>query len=214
MIRMLIADDHAVLRQGLKIIFELSPDIELAGEAVDGDGVLQHLRGTTNFDVLLMDMNMPGVSGISLIEHVKAYRKDLPILVFSMHNDQQLIVRTLKAGVAGFISKDKDPEILLDAIRKVAKGGKYIDPKFAEQMVLTGLLSEKSELHDKLSNRELEVFSLLVAGKRINEIADILVISNKTASSHKKNLMEKMHFTCMADLMRHSIQHKLFDDNV
>lgn len=214
MIRILIADDHAVLRHGLKMIFAHSSDIELAGEAVDGNGVMQLLRTTTKFDLLMTDMIMPGVNGISLIENIKACRKDLPILIFSMHNDPQLIMRALKSGAAGYISKDKDPEIIMEAIRKIAKGGKYIDPKLAEQMVLEGISNDESLAHTKLSNRELEVYNLLVAGKRINEIADQLAISNKTASSHKKNLMEKMHFSCMADLMRYSFQHRLFDDIV
>lgn len=212
MIRVLIADDHAVVRQGLKMIFALCPDIEVLAEAVDGEETVQHLRGTAGFNLLLMDMNMPGVSGIGLIERIKMCDKTLPILVFSMQNDPHIVVRALKAGASGYIAKDKDPAILLDAIRKVASGGKYIDPIVAEQMVFEGLSEEHSIPHTHLSDRELEVFRLLVAGKGVNEIADQLIISNKTVSSHKKRLMEKMHFSGMADLMRYAVQRRLFDD--
>lgn len=212
MIRMLIADDHAVVRQGLKMIFALCPDIEVLAEAADGDGIIQHLRGTADFSLLLMDMNMPGVSGIGLIERIKTCRKTLPILVFSMQNDPHIVVRAIKSGASGYIAKDKDPAILLEAIRKVADGGKYIDPIVAEQMVFEGLSNEQSVPHAHLSDRELEVFRLLVVGKGVNEIADQLIISNKTVSSHKKRLMEKMHFSGMADLMRYAVQRRLFDD--
>lgn len=212
MIRMLIADDHAVVRQGLKMIFALCPDIEVLAEAVDGEEIIQHLRGTADFNLLLMDMNMPGVSGVGLIERIKMCDKKLPILVFSMQNDPHIVVRALKAGASGYIAKDKDPAILLDAIRKVASGGKYIDPIVAEQMVFEGLSEEHSIPHAHLSDRELEVFRLLVAGKGVNEIADQLIISNKTVSSHKKRLMEKMHFSGMADLMRYAVQRRLFDE--
>jgi len=214
MIHVLIVDDHAVLRQGLKMLFDISPDIELAGEAADGDGLMQLLRSEAKYDVLLADMSMPGISGISLIEHIKACRKDLPILIFSMHNDPQMIMRAFRAGVAGYIAKDKAPEILLEAIRKVARGGKYIDPKFAEQMALDGLSNTQCEPHAKLTNRELEVFSLLVAGNRINDIAHLMAISNKTVSSHKKTLMQKMNLSSMAELIRYSVQYRLFEDNL
>lgn len=124
----------------------------------------------------------------------------------------RLVVRALKAGVFGYIAKDKYPAILLDAIRKVTHGGKYIDPIVAEQMVFEDLSDEHSIPHAHLSDRKLEVFRLLVAGKRVNEIADQLIISNKTVSSHKKRLMEKMHFSGMADLMRYAVQRRLFDE--
>lgn len=212
MIRVLIADDHAVVRRGLKMIFELTAGIEVAAEAADGEGIIQHLQSAANFDLLLMDMNMPGVSGISLIERIKASRKALPILVFSMQNDPQLIVRALKAGASGYIAKDKDPGLLLEAIRKVARGGMYIDPMIAEQLALDELSNTQDVPHARLSDREIEVFRLLVSGKGINEIAEQLAISNKTVSSHKKHLMEKMHFSGMADLMRYAVQHKLFDE--
>lgn len=210
MIRLLIADDHAIVRGGLKQIFALAPDIKLAGEAANGAEVLQQLRGGV-FDLLLLDMTMPGVSGVSLIERVKQFRAALPILVFTMHNEVQVATRALKAGASGFITKDSDPEKLLMAIRKVSAGGKYIDPAVAEQMVFAATLINRDLPHTMLSEREFEVFRLLIAGKSVNEIAGQLCISNKTISTHKVNLMAKMNLNNVADLVRYAMQHGIAD---
>lgn len=210
MIRLLIADDHAIVREGLKKIIALSLDIELAAEAVDGAEVIQHLRSATDFDLLLLDMTMPGVDGISLIGQIKACRAALPILSFSMHNESQIAFYAIKAGAAGYITKDSDPEILLEAIRKVAGGGRYINPTLAERLAFNAALPAQRAPHASLSNREFEVFRLLVAGKRVHEIANLLAISNKTVSTHKLHLMEKMKVSNSADLVHYAIRHKLF----
>lgn len=210
MIRLLIADDHAIVREGLTKIFALTTDIEMAAEAVDGCGVLQHLRGFEDFDLLLLDMTMPGVSGIDLIGRIKLCRATLPILVFSMHNEPQVVSRAIKAGADGYIAKDSDPEILLEAIRRVAGGGKYIDPVLAEQLAFDALLPDHRVPHARLSDREFEVFRLLVAGCRVNDIADRLAISNKTVSTHKLHLMDKMKVSNAADLVRYALEHNLF----
>ena len=210
MISILIADDHAIVREGIQKILALSPDIQVKAEAIDGAGVLQHLDGTIKFDLLLLDLSMPGISGIGLITQIKASHPGLPILVFSMHNEAQVASRAIKAGASGFITKDSDPEILLEAIRRVADGGKYIDPALAEQLAFDAMLPEQRVPHAQLSGRELEVFRLLVLGKRVNEIADQLIISNKTVSTHKLNLMEKMKLGSTAELVRYAVQHNLF----
>lgn len=210
MIRLLIADDHAIVREGLKKILALNQDIDVAAEAADGAGVLQHLRHAADFNLLLLDMSMPGIDGVSLIGHIKAYHAALPILVFSMHNEPQVAFRAIKAGAAGYIVKDSDPETLLEAIRKVAGGGKYIDPTLAERLAFDAAFPEQLAPHVLLSEREFEVFRLLVAGKRINDIADQLAISNKTVSTHKQHLMEKMKIHNSADLVRYAVQHNLF----
>ena len=208
MIRLLLADDHAIVRGGLKQIFALAPDLEVAAEAVNGSEVLECLR-QTRFDLLLLDLNMPGISGADLIIRVKAHRADLPILVLSMHNEPQVAARALKAGATGYITKDCEPEILLAAIRKVAARGKYIDPELAEKMVFDATSTEQRPAHSQLSSRELEVFRLLTSGKGVNDIAAQLAISNKTVSTHKVRLMEKMNLASMADLMRYAMQHDL-----
>ncbi|MDO8351656.1 MAG: response regulator transcription factor [Gallionella sp.] len=212
MINLLIADDHAIVREGIRKILALTVDIKVVADAVDGTGVLQKLHSPAVFDMVLLDLTMPGVSGTDLIGRIKACRATLPILVFSMHNEPQIASRVIKAGAAGFISKDSDPEILLEAIRRVASGGKYIDPVLAEQLAFDTLLPEQRAPHALLSDREFEVFNLLVAGKRVNEIAEQLIISNKTVSTHKLHLMEKMKLASTAELVRYAVEHKLFQD--
>jgi DNA-binding NarL/FixJ family response regulator len=208
MIRLVIADDHAIVRGGLKQLFALTPDLEVVGEAVNGSEVLERVRHDP-FDLLLLDLNMPGISGADLITRVKAHRSDLPILVLTMHNEPQVATRMLKAGATGYISKDCEPDILLAAIRKVAANGKYIAPDLAEQMVFDLTSTAQCPLHSLLSERETEIFRLLTTGKGVNEIALQLAISNKTVSTHKVRLMEKMNLSSMADLMRYAMQHAI-----
>lgn len=208
MIRLLIADDHAIVRGGLKQIFALVPDFEVVGEAVNGAEVLERLR-QLQFDLLLLDINMPGVSGPDLIARVKAQQASLPILILSMHNETQVAARVLKAGANGYITKDSEPDILVAAIRKVAAGGKYIVPELAEKMVFDVTSPGEQLPHMQLSNRELEVFRLLTTGKSVNDIAEALCISNKTVSTHKVHLMDKLKLSSMAELMRYAMQHDL-----
>jgi DNA-binding NarL/FixJ family response regulator len=210
MIRLVIADDHAIVRGGLKQIFALMPDFEVVGEATHGGEVLERLRQAP-FDLLLLDMNMPGICGAELISRVKAHQADLPILVLSMHNEPQVAARALKAGANGYITKDCEPDILMAAIRKVASRGKYIDPDLAERMVFDNTSSAQRPPHNLLSGRELEVFRLLTTGQSVNDIATQLAISNKTVSTHKVRLMEKLNLTSLADLMRYAMEHHLLD---
>lgn len=208
MIRLLVADDHAIVRSGLKQIFALVPDFDVVGEAVNGGEVLERLRQLP-FDLLLLDMNMPGISGVDLIQRVKAHRADMPILVLSMHNEPQVAARVLKAGADGYITKDCEPDILMAAIRKVAARGRYIAPELAEKMVFDASATAQGLPHSLLSERELEVFRLLTTGRGVSEIATQLAISNKTVSTHKARLMEKMNIASMADLMRYALQNDL-----
>jgi len=208
MIRLLIADDHAIVRGGLKQIFALVPDFTVVAEATNGSEVLEQLRQET-VDLLLLDLNMPGISGVDLIARVRGHRADLPILVLSMHNEPQVAARMLKAGASGYITKDSEPEVLVAAIRKVASHGKYISPELAEKMVFDVSAGSAALAHTLLSERELEVFRLLTTGKSVNDIATELALSNKTISTHKARLMEKMNLTSMAELMRYAMEHDL-----
>lgn len=210
MIRLLIADDHAIVREGLKQLIALTLDIEIAGEVTNGTEVLQQVRGGI-FDLLLLDMNMPGISGSELIGLVKACRPTLPILIYSMHNEAHVASSTFKAGASGYFTKNSDPKMLMEAIRKVSGGGQYIDPAIAEQMAFNSAFPQLKLPHTLLSDREFEIFRLLVAGKSVNEIAEQLFISNKTVSTHKTHLMEKMHLHNVADLVRYAVQHSLAD---
>lgn len=208
MIRLLIADDHAILRAGLRQLFALTTDMQVVCEAANGAEVLAHLRQVP-VDLLLLDLNMPGISGADLIARVKAHQSDLPILVFSMHNEPLVATRVLKAGASGYITKDCEPDILLAAVRKVAAHGNYLDPGIAEKMAFDATTTAERPLHTLLSDRELEVFRLLTSGQSVNAIATQLAISNKTVSTHKTRLMEKLNLSGMAELMRYAMQHDL-----
>jgi DNA-binding NarL/FixJ family response regulator len=208
MIRLLIADDHALVRGGLKQIFALVKDFEVVGEAASGDEVLERLRQFP-CELLLMDLNMPGISGTDLIALVKAQQSDLPILVLSMHNEPEVAARMLKAGAGGYITKDCEPEVLLAAIRTVAAHGNYIDPVIAAKMAFDSPAAQPRPLHVSLSERELKIFQLLTSGVSITAIGEQLFISSKTVSTHKARLMEKLKVDNMAGLMRYAMQHEL-----
>jgi DNA-binding NarL/FixJ family response regulator len=204
-IRLLIADDHTIVREGLKQLFALAPDIQVVGEATCGDEVLERLHDNA-VNLLLLDMNMPGLNGVDLIVKIKSHVAAPPILVLSMYNEPQIAARALNVGAKGYITKDSDPEKLLAAIKKVAAGGRYVDSALAEQIVFNTMDQEQSP-HTQLSERELEVFRLLASGLSVNEIAERLSLSNKTISTHKLHLMEKMGFSNIADIVRYAIRH-------
>lgn len=210
MIRVFIADDHVVVRGGLKQLFELMGDIFVAGEAADGAELLEKLR-QEEFDLLLLDLTMPGVSGINLIGRIRAEHPKLPILVLSMHNELQVAKRVLQAGAVGYVTKGSMQETLMDAVRRVAAGGRFIDPVIAEQMMFEKSVPGEVAIHERLSERELHILKLFAKGKGVNEIALELFISNKTVSTHKARLMQKMNFQNNADLVRYAADHGLIE---
>jgi len=210
MIQLLIADDHALMREGVKQLIALSSDVVVAGEAENGGQVMELLRGG-GFDLVLLDMTMPGVSGVDLISWIRAHNSSLPILVLSMHNEPRVIMRALQAGASGYLTKDNDPRNLMMGIRKVAAGGQFIDPQLAEQMAFKGSPSSQSPPHLKLSERELHILRLWVRGTSINKIAEELLISNKTVSTHKARLMQKMDIQSNAELVRYAVAHGLVE---
>lgn len=204
MIRLIIADDHPIVRSGLKHLFHLSVDIEIVAETDNSQQLLNLLKDKVNgVDLLLLDLNMPGFSGIEFITYVRTHYPDLPILILSMHNELQIVTRAIKAGASGYLTKDSEPEILLSAIHKVAAGGRFIDPKLAENLVFEFEGSHENKPHEKLSKREFEVMQLLSNGKSVNEIANALFISNKTVSTHKTHLLEKLHLNNITELVRY-----------
>jgi DNA-binding NarL/FixJ family response regulator len=208
LIRLLIADDHAIVRSGLAQIFALTTDVHVAGEACNGLEAMALLR-QQSFDVVLMDLNMPGISGSELIERVKAQQSGLPILVLSMHDSPQVAAQALRAGADGFMTKDCEPEVLLSAIRKVAAHGRYIAPDIAVKIAFDASTPDQREPHLDLSARELTVLRFLTQGLTVKAIGAQLSISSKTVSTHKVRLMEKLGTPSMADLMRYAIEHKL-----
>jgi len=204
MIRILITDDHAIVRSGLKQLFAQISDFQVVGEAANGGELLAQLRELA-VDLVLLDFDMPGISGADLIARVRSHYPQLPVLVLSMHNEAHLALRALKAGATGYITKDCNLDILLPAIRQVAGGKAFIAPSMAEQMVLQEITGVQQAPHLLLTARELQVLQLLVSGLAVHEIGTELAISNKTVSTHKARAMEKMALTNTADLMRYAL---------
>lgn len=200
MINMLIADDHAIVRKGLKHLCESEQDIAVAGEAASGDEVLAALR-QGQFDLLLLDLTMPGPSGIELVERIRDMYPLLPILVFSMRSDYQIVRRMARLGICGYVTKGSNDEMVLTAIRKVASGANFVDPLIAEQMMFERGNVRPLEAGARLSQRELQILKLLGQGKSINEIAEELLLNNRTISTYKARLMQKMNFKNNAELL-------------
>jgi DNA-binding NarL/FixJ family response regulator len=208
--RILIADDHAIVREGLRRILAADPTFVVAGEASDANEVMAAVRAG-GFDVLLLDLSMPGRSGIELVKRVKEERPALSVLVLSMHAEQQYAVRAIRAGASGYLTKDTASTQLTAAIRKVASGGLFITPAVAEALAL-GLQAADGELpHKRLTDREFEIFLMLANGESVTGIAERLSLSVKTASTHKTHILEKMKFGSIAELVRYALEHNLLD---
>jgi two-component system, NarL family, invasion response regulator UvrY len=205
MIRVLIADDHKIVRDGLKRILAAVPDFEVTAEAASGDEALALVR-TGDYDVAMLDMSMPGLSGIDLIKRLKNEKPGLRVLVLSMHGEQQYAARALKAGASGYLNKDSAAEMLVGALRKVAAGGVYITEAAAASLIAAG----KSP-HQALSDREFEVLRLLVEGLGPTQIGDKLHLSVKTVSTHKTRILEKLGLGSTAELVRYALEHKLVE---
>ncbi|AWO77473.1 response regulator [Serratia marcescens] len=207
-IRLMIADDHVIMREGLKQIFSLDERLVVVAEAGNGAQVMEGLRAE-DIDLLLLDMSMPGVSGEDLIMRVRLQYPKLPILILTMFSEPQIARRVLKCGALGYITKDNEPEALLAAIHRVAQGQRFIDHALAEQIVFSECSPDGEVLHERLSAREMQIMLMLARGDGINNIAQVLAISNKTVSTHKSRLMEKMMFTTNADIVKYAIGHHL-----
>ncbi|HWH46459.1 MAG TPA: response regulator transcription factor [Burkholderiales bacterium] len=211
MIRLLLADDHQLVRDGLRQILGSVPDVEVAAEAATGDEVLSLIKAR-DFDLALIDMSMPGLAGIPLIKRIKLEKPKLVILVLSMHGEHQYAARALKAGASGYLTKDSASAQLVGAIRKVASGGVYItDAAAASLMAHAG--TDDAPAHTHLSDREFEIFRLLAAGRGPTEIAAQLHLSVKTVSTHKTRILEKLHLQSGAELVRYALEHGLLDRN-
>ncbi|MDY0972976.1 response regulator [Siccibacter turicensis] len=207
-IRLMIAEDHAIMREGLKQIFALDEAIEVVCEAPDGSQVLERLRHH-EVSLLLLDLSMPGISGEDLIHRITPQYPDLRILVLSMYNEPQIARRVLGSGALGYITKDKPPEALLKAIRTVARGARYIDHDLAQEIVFSDYHGNNRAAHESLTMRERQIMIMLAHGETINAIADTLAISNKTVSTYKSRMMKRMKFTTNADIVKYSLSHNL-----
>jgi two-component system invasion response regulator UvrY len=210
MIRALIADDHAVVRQGLKQILGDTPEMLVAGEATNGQEVLDKVRAEP-WDVVVLDISMPDRSGLDILKQLRSERPKLPVLVLSMHSEDQYAMRVLKAGASGYLTKDSAPDELVKAIRKVVSGGRYVSSFLAEKLAFE-IGTDSSRLpHETLSDREFQVLRLIAAGKSVTEIAAELYLSVKTVSTYRARMLEKMNLGTTAELIHYAVQNHLID---
>lgn len=208
MIRVILADDHDVVRRGIKQILSEDPSIQVVGEARSGAEAVE-LISKNKCDVLLMDISMPGMSGLDVLSELRKSNKTLPVVFLSMHPEEHYAVRAMKSGAAGYITKDSPPESLLKAVKKAASGGKYITSSLAERLADALTSPDDRPLHDALSERESQILRLMGAGKSPSEIAESLCLSIKTVSTYKTRVMQKMGLKSSAELIRYVVENKL-----
>lgn len=210
MINILIADDHPIVRQGLRHILSAVSDMKVAGEAVNAQETLEQVRAG-KWDVLVLDITMPGRSGFDILKELRHQQPELPILVLSIHAEEQLAVRILKAGASGYVTKENAPDELVKAIRKVVGGGKYISRSLAESLA-SGLDTDSARpRHEDLSDREFQVMQLMATGKKLAEIADELSLSPKTISTYRTRLIEKLNLKTNAEVIRYALENGLIE---
>ena len=208
--RIIIADDHEIVRAGLKQIILNDPELLVEGEAADGQELLEKLRKKA-YDVVLLDMKMPGRSGLEILKQLKIEHPSLPVLVLSMHSEEQYAVRTIKAGASGYITKETAPDKLIEAIRKVCTGGKYISPSLAEKLADSLSDARSKPAHEYLTDREFQVMCMIASGKTITEIARELFLSVKTISTYRQRILEKMNLKNNAELTHYVISSNLLE---
>jgi DNA-binding NarL/FixJ family response regulator len=210
MIKLLIADDHAIFREGLKHILAECSDVTVAAEASNGPAVLEKIW-TDKYDMVLLDISMPGMSGLEVLKQLKIEKPKLPVLVLSMHPEEQYAVRILRAGASGYLTKESAPDELITAIRKISQGRKYITSSLAERLAVEMETASEKPLHEILSDREYQVLRMIAAGRTIKQIAEDLSLSIKTVSTYRTRIMQKMNMKTNAELMHYAINQQLLD---
>ena len=210
MIRILIADDHAIVRQGLKQILEESREMKVVAEHTNGADALRWIRAN-DCDVVLLDISMPGMSGIDVLKQLHEEKPKLPILILSIYSEDQYAVRLIKAGAAGYLTKESAPEVVVEAVRRVADGKKHISRAVAEMLVNEFGAPEGKLPHETLSDREYQIFRLLASARTVSEIADTLALSVKTVSTYRGRILEKMQLRNNAELMRYAVEKHLME---
>ena len=210
MIRILMADDHAIVREGLKHIIAKTDDMTVAGEADSGQQLLDKVR-EQRFDVLLLDIGLPGRNGLEVLKQIKTDLPRLPVLVLTIYPEEQYALRVLRAGASGYLTKESAPERLVEAIRKVSAGGRYVSPSLAERLAVEAAGDISKPLHESLSDREYQVFCMIALGKTASEIADELSLSVKTISTHRARLLQKMQMKNNSELTHYAMQNHLVD---
>lgn len=211
MIRALIVDDHAVVRRGVLQILREELENASLGEASTAEEALR-LAHQEHWDVVILDINLPGRSGLEALQDLRRDKPGLPVLILSMHPEDQMATRVLKAGAAGYVMKDSAPTELAAAIRAVMKGGRYVSAALAQRLVMEMQSYEGTRLpHERLSDREFEVFRMIAAGRTVTEIAEILILSVKTVSTYRARILEKMDLSNNAELIHYAAQHGLLE---
>ena len=208
MIKILIADDHAIVREGLKQIVGETSDMVVSDEASNGHEVLRKVR-ENDYDVVVLDITMPGMSGLDVLKQLKSQRFEVPILVLSIHPEKQYAVRVLKAGASGYLTKESVPDELIKALRRVSVGRKYISSSLAERLALDLEINSEKPLHESLSDREYQVMCLIASGKPMKKIADELCLSTKTVSTYRSRILNKMNMQNNAELTHYAFANKL-----
>ena len=207
MIRVIIVDDHPVVRRGLKQIIAAEQGMQVVGEAENAGEAIRVIRQTA-CDAVVLDITLPDGSGLDVLCQLKSEHPTLPVLIMSMHQEELYALRVLKAGASGYLMKNSIPEDLIKAIRKITSGGRYISPAVSERLV-SELASPGKSLHEKLSDREFQILCLIASGKSLKEIGATLCISDKTVSSYRSRILEKMKMSTNADLTRYALEHHL-----
>jgi len=207
-IKVLVADDHEIVRQGLKTIISEHSDLSIAGEAENGNQVLKILK-KTKVDVVLLDFDMPEKNGLDTLIELKALYPKLPVMILSIFPEDHYGTRFLKAGASGYLQKSSATDQLIDAIRKVFNGGKYISSALTDRLVTNLNRDHERPLHESLTDREFQVFCLLATGKKLKEIADELCLSINTISTYRSRILQKMDMSSNADVIRYAIKNKL-----
>lgn len=210
MIKILLADDHPIIIKGLKQIIEEEDDMKVTGEAKNGNEALELMR-KNDYDIAILDITMPKKTGVEVIEEMKYLKKKIPVLVLSVHPEDQFAMRILKTGAKGYMTKESAPEHIVEAIKKIVNGGKYISPALAEK-ILSDMNSDRDEApHETLSNREFQIIIMIASGKTLKEIAKELNLNIKTISTYRQRILEKMNMTSNAELTRYVLDNKLME---
>jgi len=210
MIKILVVDDHAIVRDGLKRILVDTPDMVVADEASNGQEVIKKV-GNNDYDLILLDISLPGRDGLDVLKQLKCTKPEVPILILSMYPEEQYAFRSLRAGASGYLTKQSSSDELIDAIRKVAQGRKYITPSLAEKLVFELEVDARKLPHETLSDREYQVMCMIGSGKTVKEIAETLSLSVRTISTHRAHILKKMKVKNNAQLTYYAIKNALVD---
>ena len=209
MIRIIIVDDHPVVRRGLKQILNGEPDVKVVGEAENAQQAFEIIR-TIDCDAVVLDISLPGTNGVEILKQLKHEYKELPVLILSVHPEEQYAVRVMRAGASGYLTKESAPDELVRAIRKIISGGKYISSSLAERLI-TDIDASGKPRHEKLSDREFGIMRMIAQGKPIKTIGEELCLSEKTVSTYRTRLLEKMNMHTNAEIINYALKNNLIE---